>query len=356
MGLKDETPSGTTEVSSTQLEPVKSCPVCDSGERRLLAQNMRDINYGGVGGRWRLFRCCQCRSAYMDSRIDSEHIADAFVNYETHAVSEKRPKRRGILGFLQSTLDAYTHNLYGSPAENKSNFRASLAYLFPLLRLERDFLMRHARKRDGIGKILDIGCGNGDFLARMRDAGWSVHGLDFDPSAAKIADSRGLNVVSGSVTARISSLPQSDLVAASHVIEHVHELQNFLELLYEKVLPGGVLWLATPNINSPLRWLEGRYWDKWETPRHLQMFNMASMRLLIERALGKQVNVSFKRRGWHIYWSMAQSALLRQGQLRGTRPRLPPSRVPLAILLETAALMSPGWGDELIVEIRKPAV
>jgi 2-polyprenyl-3-methyl-5-hydroxy-6-metoxy-1,4-benzoquinol methylase len=335
-------------------EQVDSCPVCGSRKRELVAEGMRDINYDAVAGTWRFQRCSNCRSIYMDPRIDSEHIAKAYANYETHHVEARRRERHGLAGFVQRAGDAYTQRRYGLPGGDDA-FMAFCAYLFPPLRLERDYMMRHAFRPKQPGSVLDVGCGNGDFLARMRDAGWSVYGVDFDPAAVQVARSRGLDVTLATVDNVALDPRRYDLVAASHVIEHVHDPRSFLAELFERVAPGGTLWIATPNSESPVRRLAGAYWDKWEVPRHLQIFNVDSLCTFFKGAIGNQCHPVFRRRGWHVYWSMAQSAVLREGKRRAGRPRLPARQRPLAFALECAAMLSPRWGDELVVEVRKPA-
>jgi 2-polyprenyl-3-methyl-5-hydroxy-6-metoxy-1,4-benzoquinol methylase len=341
------------EVKEEWLESVERCPVCGNASRKPIASGLRDINYGGVSGAWDFKQCLECRSVYMDPRIDKEHISSAYARYETHTVSKPNSEKKGLSGFFQRMGDAYAWKKYGLPGRDHSLGKALLAYLFPSIRLERDFLCRHADSRMHPRSVLDVGCGNGDFLKRMKDAGWITRGVDFDPAAVAVARARGLDVELGSVDQMDGAEHGFDLVTASHVIEHVHEPELFLKQLYMQVRPGGVLWIATPNIDSPLRRIEGEFWNNWETPRHLQMFNQMSLKAMLERSLGEMLGVTFKRRGWHVYWSMAQSAFLRKGMQRATRPRLAVRRLPVALILELAALISPRFGDELVVEIHK---
>ena len=74
-------------------------------------------------------------------------------------------------------------------AEYKNKGLAFLIWLLskigPLKELVSGSLMwLRAEER---GKLLDIGCGNGYFLAQMRDLGWDVVGVEPDPNAVKVA-------------------------------------------------------------------------------------------------------------------------------------------------------------------------
>jgi SAM-dependent methyltransferase len=342
-------------VPAEWLESVGHCPVCASSDREVAIEGMGDINYGVVAGDWRFQRCLTCHSFYLDPRIDRDHIAKAYATYETHAAGTGRRERKGLARFVQRLADAYTQWRYALPSNCDSLPMAIGAYLLPMLRLERDFTMRHAYTRSSPGSVLDVGCGNGDFLMRMHEAGWHTRGLDFDPQAVAVAQSRGLDVVLAAADSMASDVRHYDLVTASHVIEHIHRPREFLLELFDKVAPGGALWIATPNIESPVRKLMGKYWNSWEVPRHLQMFNVGSLRTFMRESLGDQYCLSVRRRGWHIYWAMAQSEVLREGKRRGARLTLSRSQKLVALALECMALLSPRWGDEIVVEVRKPA-
>src|SRR5207249_2479651 len=77
-------------------------------------------------------------------------------------------------------------------------FLALPVYLLPMLRqqvLARGLMYLRGER---IGKLLEIGCGGGSFLAGMRDLGWEVEGIDFDPVAVDHARRQyGLDVRHG---------------------------------------------------------------------------------------------------------------------------------------------------------------
>jgi 2-polyprenyl-3-methyl-5-hydroxy-6-metoxy-1,4-benzoquinol methylase len=104
------------------------------------------------------------------------------------------------------------------------------------------------------GKVLDIGCWNGDFL-RMLPSGWEKWGIDFErhPSLGPEVHFQTANVEEG--------LPVEagcfDLVFAGEIIEHVRATQVFLQRCFETLKPGGILILTTPNLSCCLnlwRW------------------------------------------------------------------------------------------------------
>jgi 2-polyprenyl-3-methyl-5-hydroxy-6-metoxy-1,4-benzoquinol methylase len=129
-----------------------------------------------------------------------------------------------------------------------------------------------------IGELLDVGCGNGEFIARMRSLGWKVSGVDPDPKAVSYGRSRGLELFNG----MISDVPESaryDVITLNHVIEHVVDPVGLLRECRKRLRPGtGRLIIATPNIHSLGHWWFKGYWRGLEVPRHLILFSLAALR------------------------------------------------------------------------------
>jgi 2-polyprenyl-3-methyl-5-hydroxy-6-metoxy-1,4-benzoquinol methylase len=135
-----------------------------------------------------------------------------------------------------------------------------------------------------IGTLLDVGCGNGEFISRMASLGWKVHGVDPDAKAVSHARSRGLEVFSG----MISDLPVTpcyDVITLNHVIEHAIDPVGLLRECRMRLRPGtGLLIIATPNIHSLGHWWFSRNWRGLEVPRHLILFSPSSLSELVKRA------------------------------------------------------------------------
>ena len=130
---------------------------------------------------------------------------------------------------------------------------------------------------------MDIGCGNGSYLLLAQEAGWDVEGLDFDPEAVKICLAAGLNVRVGGIEILQDKKNFYDAITLSHVIEHVHEPAKLLNQILALLKPGGMLWLATPNIDSLLSRRYGSDWRGLEPPRHLVLFNRESLYFLLHQ-------------------------------------------------------------------------
>lgn len=114
------------------------------------------------------------------------------------------------------------------------------AYLYELIR------QSISEKRDP--SALDIGCGTGAWLERLKPLGFSqLVGLDHEQPAAV----HGLNLQRYDINQGNSNeFGQFDLVSCIEVIEHIENTGNLLDLIKRTLKPDGMALLTTPNIES----------------------------------------------------------------------------------------------------------
>jgi len=103
-------------------------------------------------------------------------------------------------------------------------------------------------------RILDLGCGRGEFVALLEQHGMLAHGVDSNRHAVARARKHGLAVKHGDLFEELARARDNSYaaIAAFHVIEHLPFAQtaHLLRLALKKLKPGGVLLLETPNILS----------------------------------------------------------------------------------------------------------
>jgi len=154
--------------------------------------------------------------------------------------------------------------------------------LGPRRRAALDLSVRHLARPVGPARLLDVGCGNGSFLARMRGLGWKVHGLEPDETAAALARRAGIEVLVG--TLADARWPEASFraVTMTSVIEHVHDPGAALTACRRLLAPGGTLHLVTPNANALGAERFGTHWRGLEAPRHLVLFDRGSLARLLD--------------------------------------------------------------------------
>lgn len=122
------------------------------------------------------------------------------------------------------------------------------------------------------GRLLDIGCGVGDFLLQVKKLGWEVMGIEPSEQAANIAQSRlGFTPLKPT---DYKKLPDQsfDVITMWHVLEHVDDLKSQTKELKRLLRPGGRLVIALPNYQSFDCQYYNDKWAAWDVPRHLNHF------------------------------------------------------------------------------------
>jgi SAM-dependent methyltransferase len=108
----------------------------------------------------------------------------------------------------------------------------------------------------GAAPVLDVGCGRGELLALLRDAGVEARGVDADADMVAFARGEGLDVEQADLLDALGRAEDAAFggIFAGQVVEHLPPaaLARFLELAHAKLRSGGVLVLETINPLSPL--------------------------------------------------------------------------------------------------------
>lgn len=129
---------------------------------------------------------------------------------------------------------------------------------------------RHAPRQ---GRALEVGCGLGHLLSWLTDR-YQVYGTDINAWALQQAQR---NVPQGSFALAsaedLGAFPAGSfqIVIAKHVVEHLHQPRQALSEMSRVLAPGGVLLLATPNLDSPMRAWKKEGWVGYKDPTHISL-------------------------------------------------------------------------------------
>ena len=131
------------------------------------------------------------------------------------------------------------------------------------------------------GKVLDIGCGAGDFLQYMKENHWNINGVDTSNKARKIANKK-LNIKVMDPKDWINNKEKYDVITCWHSLEHVHEPWVYLDKIKKSLTLDGFLIVALPNYQSTDAKIYKEFWAAYDTPRHLYHFTIKSMNKTIK--------------------------------------------------------------------------
>jgi 2-polyprenyl-3-methyl-5-hydroxy-6-metoxy-1,4-benzoquinol methylase len=272
---------GVSEWPADGLEKVEACPICGAGGRSSLHVGLEDDVFRCAPGKWNMWQCTKCYSAFLDPRPTPEAIGMAYQSYYTHSAGEVRREFQslGLFRRIRRVVsNGYANWRYASKRQPSSMLGVPLAYCLPPLKSVVDRAFRHLpHKPNPHPSLLDVGCGNGEFLEVAVESGWKGVGVDPDPKAVAKAKELGLEVYQGGVEVFQDKQTFFDFISLSHVIEHVHSPPELLKVCFDLIRPGGTLWIETPNIKSFGHSIYGQSWRGIETPRHLAIFNRTSL-------------------------------------------------------------------------------
>lgn len=165
----------------------------------------------------------------------------------------------------------YKSEEYYSHQENKKGFIPRLYESVKKVNLKHKYNL--ATQGLNVGKMLDIGCGVGDFLHTAEAHGWKCTGVEPSEDAKAIAKTKTKADIINSED--MEKIPDAsfDLITMWHVLEHVDDLKWQIEQLHRLTKTKGRIVIAVPNYKS----YDGQYykelWAAYDVPRHLSHFN-----------------------------------------------------------------------------------
>lgn len=188
------------------------------------------------------------------------------------------------------TKDAPTADKIGPYYESEdyvSHSDTQKGLFFKVYHVVRNYMLGKKAKMLPSGgssnELLDIGCGTGYFLNHMKGKGWNVLGLEQDAKARQYGKEKfSLDVRDPKELFKLE-LKKYTAVSMWHVLEHVHELDRYIESIKAILSDKGQFIVAVPNNDSLDAKHYGKYWAAWDLPIHLWHFNPKSMSVLMER-------------------------------------------------------------------------
>lgn len=128
---------------------------------------------------------------------------------------------------------------------------------------------RHAMRG---GRLLEIGSGLGHLVAQLEDS-FKTYGMDLNHWAVR--ESKAVINETALQTASAQEIPFADgvfdVVIIKHIVEHLPDPEKAVAEIGRVTAPGGILILATPNLDSLLKPWKGEMWIGYQDPTHISL-------------------------------------------------------------------------------------
>jgi SAM-dependent methyltransferase len=309
------------------VENVPRCPVCSAMPTGRAVHRTRDRTRREPR-RFLLLRCSRCGLVWLADRLPKENAHEAYPD-DYYSFVDGSKRERGIRRHAQRARLCLLQHRYNGRNDYLLGGLGRMLPAYP-----------HT-SRPGI--VLDVGCGAGSRLLRLKCASWTGVGVEPDAHGAARAYAAGLHVCRGHAERLPLAAATFDCVLMSHAIEHAYDPRSALREAIRVLKPDGHVVITTPNTSSLACVVFGRHWVNWDSPRHTVVFDRRSLTRLFDSEGLEVVSLRGSATGWSWIESMAAMARAR------TRQRF--TRVPLlaralAFLLAMGLNRTP-WADEI---------
>jgi SAM-dependent methyltransferase len=186
---------------------------------------------------------------------------------------------RTVLAQADGSMSAlYEAGTYGEP-------HPAIDRLLEPLRTaaERD-RMRFLRGVPAGARVVEVGAGDGSFVARLRAAGLDARGVEPSRRGVALAEARGAPVERAGLDDVSLEAGSIDTLIAWHVLEHLDDPNAALQRAGEWLQPAGRIVVACPNLNSLQARIGGDRWFHQDVPRHRTHFTADGLSRLVRRS------------------------------------------------------------------------
>lgn len=225
------------------MERVK-CPICGFDNYKVVLESA-DERYRLSKRKFILVQCNNCSLIYLNPRPSQKEI-DKFYPEEYY---DLRPD------FLGERINQF------------------------FLRNEAVNIMKYKKS----GRLLDLGCGAGDFLLEMKKRGFETFGLDVSKNACRIARKKSIKVINSELDNRIFPAHYFDIVTLWHVFEHLHSPVSVLIEIARILKKDGILLIEVPNISNFSFKLFKKYYFHLDIPRHLYHWSPQTLKMILNK-------------------------------------------------------------------------
>jgi len=235
-------------------------------------------------GEFQIVQCRNCSLIYQNPRPNQTTILNYYpaeYEYAPASGSASAIKGSGLRAKLWRTIQSHYYG-YPFPADD-------LPFVIrPFVGLYHSFykiLSLPIIRWQQSGRVLDVGCGKGEYLASLRELGWQVNGIEINPHAVSYArDTLQLDVFQGDFFARCLPSASVDVVTMWWYLEHVPNPADILKEARRVLKPDGLLLVGVPNWASIEARVLKSAWHHLDAPRHFTLFTPSTLSAMLAQA------------------------------------------------------------------------
>jgi O-antigen chain-terminating methyltransferase len=166
----------------------------------------------------------------------------------------------------------------------ENHFRGSIESI----KKSQEFYLQYFRDKK---KVVDIGCGRGEFLMLMQENGINAEGVDIYEPYTDYCNMKGLKATCGDGSDFLAKTDGVDGIFVGQVVEHLkpHEIMHLCNTAYDRLEDGGCIILETPNPTSLSIYTNAFYID----PSHIKPVHPLTMQYYLEKAGFKDIEIIF---------------------------------------------------------------
>jgi SAM-dependent methyltransferase len=226
-----------------------------------------------------MVQCQECGLIFINPQPEPEMLKAYYPkDYYT-----PRSSHYGEYSWIKrKTLETYWG--YGADSDLKRKTRLFWKVILLPFRVK----YRHSIPFVEGGRLLDIGCGNGTELYRLKQMGWEVYGVEIDAEASERARSKELSVFTGDLFGANYPDHFFHVVRMSFVLEHLPNPRKVLHEIKRILAPRGRIYISVQNAESLNYWLFSQWWFSLDVPRHLFSFSPKTLGRLLS-SLGLKI-------------------------------------------------------------------
>jgi 2-polyprenyl-3-methyl-5-hydroxy-6-metoxy-1,4-benzoquinol methylase len=225
------------------MQEISSCPLCGNNQiNNYLA--LKDYFYSGDS--FIVAKCLSCDFLFTNPKPSIKELQNYynFENYISHSGVKK-----GLINKIYLLTRRFS-------IHSKSKIIST-------------FKKGH--------RILDIGCGTGEFLKYFKERKWDTIGIEPNINAREYAVSHyGLEVKDDSEILKFEK-ESFDVITLWHVLEHIHSIHEQVSIFYDLLKKDGIMVVAIPNCLSFDAKYYREFWAAYDVPRHLYHFSRKTL-------------------------------------------------------------------------------